>query len=183
MNKGILLRLRLSSSGPRGRALVAALVLLSVLLPVWWVADLRYSDWETDENRAHVAAQLSPYTNIAATSVNQHLGLLRSLETIVALKVRNRSLRPDDVEEIDDFVEEAIAQAGGVRSFAMVPNGVRSHVYPGTGGESAIASDLLHSAPPEVQADVQRAIASGQATVSGPFSMGSRDLILVGWQP
>jgi PAS domain S-box-containing protein len=167
-------------SGPRRGALLGALLALGLLVPIWWQTSLWYQTRLLTDQRTQLAAELTPYGNALTTAINRRFALLEGLKAFVQAKLDSSDVILE--EEFEAFAAGLYSSTEGIRNFSVAPGGVQHHVYPLVGNEKVPGHDLIHDERPNVRADVQRAIQSGEIALSGPYELRQGGLGLVARQ-
>jgi len=162
-------------SRPRRLAALAALLTLGLFISVWWGTRLWYEERLLTHERGEVTADLAPYGNALTTALNRRFALLKGLRAFVEAHASAATLG----QEFEIFATELHAGTSGIRNFTVAPGGVNHYVYPLAGNENVRGHDLLRDARPNVHADVQRAIQSGEMALSGPYELRQGGLGLV----
>ena len=165
---------------PRRRSVIAALLALALLLPAWWWTGLWRQERLIAEKRFQVAEILAVQGRSLGTEIDSRLAILKALKTFVDGRIRaDQGIAP---AEFAAFGAGLSSGASGVRSLSIAPGGITQFIYPAGGNESLIGQDLLRDAPPQVRADVQRAVRSHQVVISGPYALRPRGMGLVARQ-
>lgn len=171
---------RAYATGPRQKALAAALIAFGLLILTWWQAGLWYRAWLLAGQRNQAMIDLTQYGNVLTLTLNQHFELLQELRNFV--ENRKTVLAGQALEnEIDAFAAGLYAGTTDIRYVAVAPGGIQRYVYPLAGNETVPGRDLLRDSRPSVRAAVERAIESGGITLSQPGEFGRQDLYLTAW--
>ncbi len=157
----------------RNAYLITVLVSI-VLLLLWWHSVNWYQGQLLISERDQVEAQLIPYGNALATSINQRFSLLEGLNAFVLTKA-NRTGSPFE-EDFSTFASGLYASTSGIHHFVIAPDGIDSYVYPREGNEFILGHSQLEAPNPIIRADVSRSISSRQIVLSDPHRMRDGDL-------
>jgi sensor domain CHASE-containing protein len=120
------------------------------------------------DQRAQVAAELTPLGNTLAAVINRRFAFLEGLWAFVRAELVSTNGFPQS--EFMDFAAGLHAGSNGIRSFVVAPGGVARLVYPLAGSEDVVGRDMLRDERPNVRADVERAIRSRRVALSGRTS-------------
>lgn len=172
---GLTRRQREAIRPPDGRALLGALAALIILLPLWWLAGRWYGERLLAQERADAAIETSLRANALSSVINRRLARLQGLYAFVQVELSDA----DFATQFARFAPGLYAGAQGIRNLAVAPGGVVRYVYPLTGNESVIGYEPAQDPRPEVRLGVQRAIESGEVTLTGPLELvqGGQGLI------
>ncbi|HSB81499.1 MAG TPA: PAS domain S-box protein [Candidatus Methylomirabilis sp.] len=168
-------------SDPNREGLVAALLALALLLPIWWWAGRSYEAHLLRDERGQAAASLSPLGNTLTAAVNRRLARLDGLRALVEAELASAGRVRES--QLMAFLPGLFSDASGIRNVLVAPGGVIRYVYPQTDNETLLGRDLIHDERPAVQADIQRAMQSGRISLSGPFELPQGGSILVAQHP
>jgi PAS domain S-box-containing protein len=160
-------RLRDAARGPDGRALLAALLTLAVVLPLWWLAGRWYGDRLLEQERADAVLETSLRANALSSTINRRLARLQGLYAFVLVELSEK----DFAAQFERFASGLYAGARGISYLTVAPGGKVLHVYPPTGNESLVGYDPANDPRPEVRLGVQRAIESGEVILTGPLEL------------
>jgi sensor domain CHASE-containing protein len=164
-------RLRDSLSGSYAGAAIASLLVLVVLLPIWWQASRWYENQMIAEQRSDVAGDLSKTGNTLSAGIIRRLARLDGVFAFVEAELQSAQVPTADESwpEFETFASALYATSSGIRNLAVAPAGVVRYVYPLAGNEAAVGYEPLTDTRPEVRGDVERAIQTGETTLSGPI--------------
>jgi signal transduction histidine kinase len=152
----------------RNAYLITSLVSILLLL-LWWHSVNWYQAQLLIGERDQVEAQLIPYGNALATSINQRFSLLEGLNAFVLTKINNTGSH--FTGDFDTFASGLYASTSGVHHFVIAPDGIDGYVYPLKGNEFILGHSQLKASDPSIRADVSRAISSRQIVLSSPHLM------------
>jgi signal transduction histidine kinase/sensor domain CHASE-containing protein len=175
---GLRSRLRRAVGRPDARALLAALLTLAVVLPVWWLASNWYEDRLLAQEREDVALEASLRGNTLSSVINRKLARLQGLCAFVQVEMG----KDDFAQEFQQFAAGLYEGAVGIRYLAVAPGGIVRYVYPLAGNESALGYEAASDPRSEVRLDVQRAIESEEVALTGPLEVVPGGLRLMAWQ-
>ena len=164
---GLRHRLWAAARRPDGKALLAALLTLAVLLPVWWVAGRWYGERLLQQERADAALETSLRANALSSTINRRLARLQGLYAFVQVELSEA----DFSVQFERFASGLYADTRGIRNLAVAPGGTIRHVYPLTGNESVLGYNPADDPRGEVREGVQRAIESREVTLTGPLEL------------
>lgn len=163
----------------RAAAIVALLVLLAGLI-LGWHLSLRYQVGILAAARQDAESHLKTHGSILNVLLQHRFGLLAGLKSY-----SEEGLSSPVDHNGQTFRALAVglcASASGVRNFSIAPEGIQKYVYPLEGNENVLGHDLMHDKRPAVRAEVQRAIETGEVTLSGPYELRQGGLGLVARQ-
>jgi diguanylate cyclase (GGDEF)-like protein len=155
-------------------ALLAAVVLVSGVLISVHNGQLERQQ-HISEARTKTQAELSSFRAQLETDIYASLALVRGLATDLAQR---------DVtspEQLVGIASELKLRDPLIKGIALAPNFVINDVYPMSGNESAIASDVLMASGSKDA--VLRAISNGDMVLAGPLDQPQGDVELTGWIP
>jgi sensor domain CHASE-containing protein len=172
---GLRLRLWATVRRPDGRALLAALLALAVLLPTWWLASRWYGDRLLEQERAEVALETSLRANALSSTINRRLARLQGLYAFVRVELSEE----DFAVLFERFASGLYAGTQGIRNLTVAPGSTVRYVYPRDGNESVLMYDPASDPRADVRLGVQRAIESQEITLTGPLELiqGGQGLI------
>jgi PAS domain S-box-containing protein len=152
--------------------LVIALIVLCLML---WQISLIYQESLIADKRSATDDQLIIYRNNLETALQKRFVIFSG----VAAQVQS-SVQEGKAGDFTGYLADIYPTATGIRNFGIAPGGVQTWVYPFEGNENVPGHDLLNDTRPDVQADVQRAINTGETIVSRPYELrqGGKGLIL-----
>ncbi len=160
-------RFRAAVRRPDGKALLAALLALVVLLPVWWLAGRWYGDRLLQQEEADAALETSLRANALSSAINRRLARLQGLYAFVRVELSEE----DFAIQFTRFSHGLYAGTQGILNLAVAPGGIVRYVYPLDGNESLIGHEPASDPDPEVRAGVERAIQSQEVVLSGPETL------------
>jgi signal transduction histidine kinase len=165
---------------PRGRSLVAALLVLAILVLVAWQGSRWYEALLVSESKAQAAVRASLRGNALSLAIGRRFALLQGLH---AFTQAERDA-PDFPARFEAFASKLYGapSARGVRNIALAPDGVVCCVYPLAGNEAVIGYVPADDPRPQVRQDVERALASGEIILSGPIDLVQGGLGLIARQ-
>lgn len=158
--------------------LLTAAAVFVLLLAIWWYADQWYEERLLVEQRAQAVGEVSARGNALSSGVNRRLARLQGLHAFV----QTEGSEPDFALKFEQFAADLYAGSRGVRNFAVAPEGEMRYIYPLEGNEAVLGYQPLLDPLPEVVADVQRAIETEEAILSGPIELIQGGLGLIGRQ-
>ncbi len=155
--------------------LLITLLTLGCLLLIWWQASRWYQAQLLTEQRTRVASEATSYANALSLAIERRFALLNGLK---AFSQANLSAGLGE-SEFEKFATGLFVASKGIRNFSVAPGGVQHYVYPLLGNENVPGHDLIHDERPDVRADVQQTIQTGQIVLSGPYELRQGGLGLV----
>jgi PAS domain S-box-containing protein len=169
-------RLWIAARRPDGRALLAALLALAVLLPVWWLAYRWYESRLLEQERADAALETSLRANALSSVISRRLARLQGLYAFVQVELSEEDFR----SQFEQFAAGLYAGTRGIRNLAVAPGGMVRYVYPQGGNENLVGYEPATDPRPEVREGVQRAIKSREVELTGPLELiqGGQGLIV-----
>jgi PAS domain S-box-containing protein len=169
-------RLWIAARRPDGRALLAALLALAVLLPVWWLAYRWYESRLLEQERADAALETSLRANALSSVISRRLARLQGLYAFVQVELSEEDFR----SQFEQFAAGLYAGTRGIRNLAVAPGGMVRYVYPQAGNENLVGYEPATDPRPEVREGVQRAIKSREVELTGPLELiqGGQGLIV-----
>lgn len=165
-------------STPTGKALLVAILAMLVLLAAWRQAVGWYETQLMTEQRAQVVGEILVRGNALSSAINRRLARLQGLHSFVET-VGNE---PGFAAAFEKYAAGLYAGSRGVRNLALAPDGVVQYVYPLSGNESIIGYQPALDSRPEVRADLERAVATGDVVLSGPVELLQGGSGLIGRQ-
>lgn len=152
---------------PGGQAFLIALLALVVLLLIWWQASQWYQARLLAEAQAQTAHETFLRANALSLAINQRFAQLQGLSAFAHAEATDSEFEI----HFETFAAGLYDNSQGVRDLAIAPAGIIQYVYPPDENKSVIGYDPLKDSRPEVRADTQRAIDSGNIVVSGPVEL------------
>ena len=160
-------RLWATAQRPDGKALLAALAALAVLLSAWWLASKWYGDRLVDQARADAAVETSLRANALSSTINRRLVRLQGLYAFVQVELSEE----DFAVQFEKFVAGLYADTRGIHHLAVAPGGIVRYVYPLAGNESVLGYEPANDPRTEVRAGVRHAIESREVALTGPLEL------------
>ena len=159
-------------------SLLAPLIILAFLLPLWWQAGHWYKAQLIVEQRSEAALEISVQGNAVAAVVNRRFARLQGLTAFVRADRSPAAL----AARFQPFAASLYAGSSGVLGLALAPDGAVRYVYPLEGNEPMLGYRPADDSRMEVQADVQRAIETREIILSGPVELARGGLGLIARQ-
>lgn len=152
--------------------LIIALLILCLVL---WQVSLIYQESLIANKRTATDDQLVLYRNNLESALQKRFIIFSGVAAHVDISVHE-----EKYEDFTGYLADIYPEATGIRNFGIAPGGVQTWVYPFEGNENVQGHDLLNDTRPDVQADVQSAINTGETIISGPYELrqGGQGLIL-----
>jgi PAS domain S-box-containing protein len=160
---------------PDGKALLAAVAAVAILLPAWWLAGRWYGDRLVEQARADAAVEISLRANALSSTINRRLARLQGLYAFVQVEMSEE----DFAVQFERFASGLYAGTRGIRNLAVAPASIVRYVHPLTGNESVVGYDPTTDPRTEVRLGVQRAVESREVALTGPLELvqGGQGLI------
>ena len=171
-------RLRRAIGQPDAKALLAALLTLTAALPVWWLAGRWYEDRLLAQEQEDVALEASLRGNTLSSVINRKLARLQGLHAFVQVEAGEDNF-PQEFQQFAASLYEGTVDSCYL---AAAPGGIVRYIYPLAGNEGALGYETASDPRSEVRLDVQRAIESGEVTLTGPLEGAPGGLRLMAWQ-
>ena len=165
---------------PRSRSFIIALLVLIILLPVWWQTGLWYRERLLTDMHGRIMGMVNVHTGFLSAAINQRLILLKGLQAFAEMHIASRG--EIDPAKFTLFAANICSGTTGIRNVSIAPAGIILFVYPAAGNENLVGQDLIRDRRALVRADVQRAIRSRKATLSGPYALRQKGLQLMARQ-
>ena len=161
----------------RGRALLGTLAVFLVLCLALAVAGRWQAERVLQEERSELEESIQAPARFLSDILHDRAGLLGVLEAFAHNTLITPGHQQERYENLAHFLSYGL---GDVRVLGLAPEGVFRYVYPLAGNEMVMGHDLLHDARPHVRADVERAVATGQVTMSAPYELrqGGQGVVL-----
>ena len=163
---------------PDRKALLAAVLTLGVLLPLWGLAGRWYGDRLLEQARADAALETSLRASALSSSINRRLARLQGLYAFVQVELSES----DFAMEFQRFANGLYAGTRGILYLTVAPGGRVGYVYPHTGNEDVLGYEPSNDPRPEVRLGVERAMQSGEVVLTGPLELASGQQGLVARQ-
>ncbi len=159
----------------RAHPVICLIIALLVLCLVLWQVSLIYQESLIADKRIATDDQLVLYRNNLESTLQKRFIIFSGVAAHVQISVQE-----EKYEDFTSYLAEIYPEATGIRNFGIAPGGVQTWVYPFEGNENVQGHDLLNDTRPEVKADVQNAIHTGETIISGPYELrqGGQALIL-----
>lgn len=161
------IRIPLAWSRSARSPLLAAGAVLILLLILWGYAGRWYEERLLLEQRAEVVGELSARGSVLTSVLSRRLARLQGLHAYV----QTEGLSADFGQKYEAFAAQLYASSRGIRNLAVAPGGEIQYIYPMEGNESVLGYRPQEDPRPEVVADIQRTIDTGQIIISGPLEL------------
>ena len=152
---------------PGAGALLAALLVLMVLLPVGWLASGWYEARLLASARSEVADVISLRASALSAALNRRFSLLDGLYAFSQVVIQDENFG----KNFETFAAGVYASTSGIRTIAVAPGGVVYYVYPIEDNVRVVGYDPLQDPRPGVREEVERAIDTGKIVLSGPTEL------------
>jgi signal transduction histidine kinase len=163
---------------PQGGSLLAVLLALLVLLPVWYILGKWYQANLIQQERAKAAEQISARAYGLASAVDQRIALLQGLYAFTRTEWPDTTFdRPFEVYSAGVYFNST-----GVRTLMIAPEGIARYIYPISDSSLLSGYDILNAPDPATRNDVQRAIRNGGITLGQPGELRQGGFGLTAWQ-
>ncbi len=152
---------------PRVGALLAALLALLAMLPAVWLASEWYGARLISEGKAQAADGLALRANALSAALNRRFSILDGLNAFSQVVIQDENFG----KNFETFAASVYESTSGIRTIAVAPGGVVYYVYPIEDNVRVVGYDPLKDTRPGVRQDVERAIDTRQAVLSGPTEL------------
>lgn len=149
---------------PSGGAISGALLIFIVLMAIWWQANTWFQNQMLLERRAQAVEETNLRGNLLSIAINRRVAMLEGLGSFVKADLPVGDFR----ERFAAYASGLYASTPGILRITVAPQGVIQYIYPAEGNEWLIGMDFLNQIPPDLRADVQDAIDSGEVILSTP---------------
>lgn len=160
-------RLRNAKRIPRVGALLAALLVLLVMLPAWWLASQWYQARLVAERQSQAADELALRASALSAALNRRFSILDGLNAFSQVVIQDENFG----KNFETFAASVYESTSGIRTIAVAPGGVVYYVYPIEDNVRVVGYDPLKDPRPGVREDVERAINTRQVVLSGPTEL------------
>ena len=163
---------------PKGKALVAVLLSLSVLLPAWYLFGNWYQANMIQKERAKAAEEIAARANALAAAVDQRIALLQGLYAFTRTEWPDTSFdKPFEIYSAGIYFNST-----GVRTLMIAPEGIARYIFPNYDSPALSGYDILSDPDPDIRSDVQRAIRNRGITLGEPGELRQGGFGLTAWQ-
>ena len=163
---------------PRLEAILAGLVCLAVLLPAGYFVGNWYQAELVKQERAKAAEALSARANALASAVDQRIALLQGLYAFTRTEWPDTAFdRPFQV-----YASGVYFNTTGLRTLVIAPEGIARYIFPSYDATLLSGYDIINDPDPGTRSDVQRAIHTGDITISQPGELPQGGFGLTAWQ-
>lgn len=152
---------------PAVGALLAAMAIFIVLLPVWWLASRWFEARLLTERRSQAANEVALRASALSAALNRRFSLLDGLNAFSQVVIQDENFG----KNFETFAASVYGSTSGIRTIAVAPGGVVYYVYPIEDNVRVVGYDPLKDPRPGVRADAQRAIDTRQIVLSGPTEL------------
>ena len=155
-------------------ATAAGIVVLFAALAFdrWFVGEL------VARERARVRSYATPFASSLESAVGRRLARLSGLKTLVETRRRLDLVG----EDFSAYAEALAVGVPGVRALQLVEKGQIVASWPASSSPQLLGYDLMADVRPVIGRDVQRAMASGAITITGPVELLQGGAGLIGRQ-
>ncbi len=149
-----------------------AFLLAAIAFDRWYASEL------ATRERTRVRSYATPFASALESAVGRRLARLSGLKTLVETR------RKLDVtgEDFRSYAEALAVGVPGVRALQLVEQGRIVASWPPSSSPQLVGYDLLADVRPVIGRDVQRAMASGSITITGPVELLQGGAGLIGRQ-
>ena len=173
-----------STLAPDWRASGWAVLVALIAAGLWWLAESWYAARLIEAEQARLRLQVIAAANAFETAVERDLAVLGALASYVeAVSADDRASARALITGFDEILPRLHASTSPARALTIAPGGVQRFIYPLAGNEGALNHDLLNDQRPVVREAVDRAIATRQMVVSGPYRLVQGGHALITRQP
>lgn len=152
---------------PRVGALLAALLVLLVMLPAWWLASQWYQARLVAERQSQAVDELALRASALSAALNRRFSILDGLNAFSQVVIQDENFG----KNFETFAASVYESTSGIRTIAVAPGGVVYYVYPIEDNVRVVGYDPLKDPRPGVREDVERAINTRQVVLSGPTEL------------
>ncbi len=162
----------------QGKALLAGLLSLLVLLPLWFWLGNWYRANLIQQARAKAAAEISARASALASAVHQRIALLQGLYAFT------RTEWPDTQFDLpfEIYSSGIYFNSTGIRTLMIAPEGIARYVFPVADSPQLSGYDILNDPDPATRVDVQRAIHTREIALSQPGELRQGGYGLIAWE-
>jgi PAS domain S-box-containing protein len=132
-----------------------------------FLADRWHAGLRREVAERNVVERMNAHAEALRAASDRRIALLAGLRSFAA----SRRTRAQLDEEFPLFAQGMLTGVDGVRALQFIEAGRIVSTYPLSGNEAALGYDLLNDPRADVAADVQRALATGRVTVTGPIPL------------
>ncbi len=149
--------------------IVLAVLVFVAFLGIWYLLSLIYLENLKQSEKSLVQNEINLRTNSVEKNLFRRATRLDGLWSFAnqQLDVHNDI----DEHEFEFFAKGIFSGITDIRNVTIAPNGVMHYVYPREGNENVIDLDLKIDPRPNVRADVQRTIETGELVLSDPYEL------------
>jgi signal transduction histidine kinase len=163
---------------PQVGSLLAVLLTLLILLPIWFLLGNWYQDNLIQKERAKATEQISARANALASALDQRIALLLGLYAFTRTEWPDTNFdRPFEVYSAGVYFNST-----GVRTLMIAPEGIARYIFPMSDSPLLSGYDILNDPDPAIRNDVQRAIRNRGITLSQPRELRQGGFGLIAWQ-
>jgi len=153
----------------KNKIVLYTVICLLFCLITGWMIFWQQSNRILQEDKKQVKEILTLNSNYMSVVTNKRIASLNGLKACIMGNLE--SGKPITWTEFNIVAEQLYNSTRGIRNISIAIGGVQKFVYPLSGNESVLQHDLINDERPNVRADVQRAIQSGQVVLSGPYEL------------
>lgn len=163
---------------PRAGAVLAGLLSLLVLLPIWYLLGNWYQKNLIQQERAKAAEQIAAHANALSAAVQERISLLQGLYAFT------RTEWPDTTfdQPFENYSAGVYFNSTGVSTLMIAPEGIDRYIFPIYVSPLLSGYDVIHDPDPMIRNDVQRAILNRTITLSQPGELKQGGFGLTAWQ-
>lgn len=158
--------------------MLAGVLSLLVLLPVWFWLGSWYQDDLARQARAAAVVDISARANALTSAVNQRIALLQGLYAFTRTEWPDTQFDPP----FEIYSSGIYFNSTGVRTLMIAPEGIARYVFPIVDSPALSGYDILNDPDPATRADVQRAIHTRLITLSQPGELRQGGFGLTAWE-
>ncbi|HEC21311.1 MAG TPA: GAF domain-containing protein, partial [Chloroflexi bacterium] len=119
------------------------------------------------------------HSNALGGALGERLTLLKALHTFALVGTGDEEFLEDHFTR---FVSGLYSTTEKVCDLVIAPGGVAHYIYPPDSEAIPPDHNLLREGEPGIQADIQRAIESGEVVISAPYELDNGNLGLMMWR-
>lgn len=155
-----------------------ALLALLLLLVAWLLTGNWYKARLIQQARATTAGEVSARASALNAGIHQRIAYLQGLTSYARTEWPESGFDT----QFRAYASGFYFNTTGVRTLLLAPQGVTRYIFPTLDREILSGYDVLNDPDPETRAAVQRAIQSGEITLSQPGELRQGGFGMTAWQ-
>lgn len=165
MKKIALRSLRISRDEMSPKLILWTLLVLVIFSLSWWVITDQYKSNLLEEKRHEVEQRLVQKGNQLNGVITSRLMIIYAISAYTLDQIE----RERDFSSFETFAQGITSSKEGVVNINIAPRGITQFVYPYEINSSLIGKSLINDDRPNIRADIQQAIMTGNPVASGPY--------------